>query len=113
MIKIYNIQKYIISQLHSSQTVCIFAGFALLDGPGNIEFKVIAFKAVGMYWCVTQATGNWLMFINCHRKQGFTKLYEEINEISDQLQPTKSHFLTSSSRIHLRCESNTLDSKSF
>ena len=42
-----------------------------------------------MYWCVTQATGNWLMFINCHRKQGFTKLYEEMNELSDQLQSIK------------------------
>ena len=61
-----------------------FAGFAFIYGPENKEFKVIAFKAVEMYWCVTQATGNWLMFSNCHRKQGFTKLYKEMNELSNQ-----------------------------
>ena len=62
-----------------------FAALALASGPEDKVFKILAFKVMMIYWSITQAMNNWIMFINCHRKQGFTKYYEEMNELADKL----------------------------
>ena len=67
-------------------TVFIFiTAFVLAWGPEDHELKVVSFKGLTIHWTITQAINNWVMFINCHRKQGFKMFYKEMIKIADEM----------------------------
>lgn len=54
-------------------------------GPEDSNFNVLAFKIIVLLWWFGQNVNNWLFFINCHRKSGFTKFYQEMDSVYESL----------------------------